>query len=177
MTEAHLEVKMEDFHAAMSVEVTIEKQGKVKQLSNEKTIADVAVPGAGVVIRDIIDVGLHVQFAAGFTTKLKSAITFQAGLEATLPWTSKIVLDAIHFEKNAVSGFEGFQVYPIFDLKSLSRTADVSLAAKPKLVFGIDIVGIAKYEVSAIVNLPELKGTCTVKYSMYIRGHSSNSSD
>ena len=173
----HLEVSPEGFRAAMSLEVTIEKQGQIDKLSNEQTIGDVAVPGAGFVIQDVMSVGLHVQFAAGFTTKLKSGITFRAGLEASLPWTSKLVLDALDFSQNAAIGFEGFEAYPILELKSLSRTADVSLAAKPKLVFGVDINNVAKFEIAAIVHLPELKGTCTVKYSMCFCGHLSHYSD
>lgn len=161
----HLEVSLEDFNAALSLEVTVEKQRKVNPLSNEQTIADVPIPGAGIVIKEIISVGLRFQFAAGFTTKVKSAITFRAGLEAWLPWTSKLVLDAIHPEKSAATGFEGFGINPIFDLKAISYTADVSVAAKPKLVFGVDIERVAKFDISAIINLPELKGTCTAKWS------------
>lgn len=161
----------------MSLEVTIDKPRGVEMLSNEKTIGDVPVPGAGFVIKDVMSVGLRVQFAAGFTTKLRSGITFRAGLEASLPWTSKLVLDALDFGKNAAIGFEGFKVYPILDVKSVSRTAEVALAARPKLVFGIDINNVAKFEISAIVNLPELKGTCTIKYSTYSCGYPSHCSD
>lgn len=170
----HLELSLEDFHAAMSLEVSIEKQKKVDFMTNEKTVADVAVPGVGIVIKDVMSVGLRVQFAAGFSTKLKSAITFRVGLEATLPWSAKIVFDPIHPELSAVTGFEGFSVYPIVDLKSLSRTADVSLAAKPKLVFGVEIERVAKYDISAVINLPELKGTCTAKYSTLFCGYLSD---
>ena len=160
-------MSLEDFHAAMSLEVTVEKQQKIDPLSNERTIADVPVPGAGIVIKDIISVGLRFQFAAGFITKVKSAINFRAGLEAWLPWTSKLIIDALHLEKNAAIGFEGFGINPIIDLKAISYTADVSVAAKPKLIFGIDLERVAKFDISAIINLPELKGTCTAKWSKY----------
>lgn len=166
----------EDFAAEMSLEVTVEKQGKIDKLSYEETLADVPVPGAGVVIKNILSVGLRIQFAAGFTTKLKSGITFRAGLSASLPGTSRITLDAITPWENRASGLEGFRVDPYVEIQSLSRTAEISLAAKPKLVFGIDLVNIATYEIAAIVHLPELKGTCTVKSSMYSCGDLSDTS-
>lgn len=166
-----------DLAAAMSLEVTIEKQEKVDTLSLEETIADVPIPAAGVAIKDVFSLGLHVQFAAGFATRLKSGITFRAGLKATLPGTAKMTLDAVQFWESSATGFDGFTVDPIAEIKSLSKTVDISLAAKPKLIFGVDIMDTAKFEISAILNLPEVKGTCTAKFSMRPFRHLTHSSD
>lgn len=160
-----LEVSPQDFAAEMTFEVTIDDQDKVETLSNEKTLMDVPVPNAGVVIKEIFSLGLRVQFAAGYVTKVKRGITFRAGISAALPGNPKFVIDAVQLWRNAAEGFEAYTVDPSVDLKSLSGTADISLAAKPKLVFGIDIIDEFKLEIGLIVNLPELKGTATAKYS------------
>lgn len=167
ITEAlELSVQPQNLAAEMSLEVTIDDPDPVNPLSNEKTIADVPIPGAAVVIKDVFSLGLRAQFAAGFSTKLKSGIKFRAGMSASLPGTPRINLDAVQLWRNSVEGFDAFAVDPIMELKSSSKTADISLAAKPKLVFGIDIIGKINFEIALVINLPELKGTCTAKYSM-----------
>ena len=170
----HLEVEPRDFDAEMSLEVTLDRPDKVEELSYEKTLADVPVPGAGVVIKDVLSVGLRIQLTAGLTTQLRSGITFRAGLKASLPGTAKITMDVLNFWESSASGFGGFTVDPTVKIISLPRSAEIALAAKPKLVFGVDIIGMSTYEIAAIFNLPELKATCTAKYSTYSDGRSSN---
>lgn len=161
----HLEVEPKEFVAEMNLEVTLDKPKKVPGLSYEKKLYDQAVPGAGVVIKEIVELGLQFQYAVGVTTKLKSGITYLVGAKATLPATSKLTLDAINLDNNAATGFEDSQIDPMVEIKSLSATAEIALAAKPKLIFGIDVLDRVKFEISAIINLPELKGSCAAKFS------------
>jgi hypothetical protein len=165
MSAMELEVSPQDFAAEMTLEVTIDNQEKVDSLSNEKTLAELPIPYASVVVKEIFSLGLRAQFAAGFTTKVKKGITFQAGISASLPGNPKFTIDAVQLWRNAAEGFQAYTVDPILEIKSLSATAEISLAAKPKLVFGIDVIGRFKLEIALIVNLPELKGTATAKYS------------
>ena len=169
----NLDLLPQNLAAEMTLEVTLDRPEVVDELSNEMKIADVPIPGAAVVIKEIFALGLRAQFLAGFTTRLRGGIKYKAGLSAALPGSPRITLDAIQLDKNGAEGFDGFHVAPKMSLKSLSATADFSLAARPKLVFGIDIIDKIQFEISLIINLPELKGTCTAKYRTW-RGRELN---
>ena len=77
-------------------------------------------------------------------------------------------MDAVDHSKSVASGFEDASVDPVFELVSLSKnTLDFSVATKPKLVFGVDIVKIGHLDLTLPFNLPELKATFTPTYGRY----------
>lgn len=167
MTQAlDLTVESENFAAEMWVEVKVDSPQLVDNLSNEMKIADIPVPGAAMMIIDIFTLGLRVEFVAGFGTRAKNGFAFKAGMSVKVPGTAKMTLDAVQWGNNAVEGFDAFELKPKMSLKSLSSGADLSLSAKPKLVFGIDVIDKISAEIGMILNFPELKGTCIPKYSM-----------
>lgn len=167
----HIDLESQDLAAAMTLEVSVEKPEKIDALSKEKSLFTLPVPGAGLAIKDVFRIGLSVELAVAVITKLKSGITIRAGIMAAVPGTSKMALDVYDLNANQVSGFERASVDPVFKIMSLSETADFSIAAKPKLIFGIEIFHVAKFNIAAIMNFPELKTTATVVHSRSCCGH------
>lgn len=155
----------EDFEAALEFDVVVDDPEKIKQLSWEKTLASAPIPGAGVLVKDIFELGLIAKLVAGYTTKLKDGFEFKIGAKTKIPGPTRITIDGVDHPNIGAYGFEGASVEPIFELVSMSKTVDFSLAVKPTLVFGVDIIGADGLDLTLILNLPELKTTFAPTFS------------
>jgi hypothetical protein len=133
----------------------------------EKKIVDRPIPGASVEVPGIFSLGTGFQFVVGAGVKTKGGISFRVGMRASLPDSPRLNLDLVQVWRNSAEGFERFSVEPIGEIGGLARPVEISLAAKPKLAFGIDILGKITFQIALIINLPELKGTLTPTYSAY----------
>lgn len=141
----------------------------VKELSYEKKLVNLPIPDAGIVVKDVFELGLRVQYVVGYTTKLKDGAVFKIGAKAKIQGAPKISVDGVDYGQSTAAGFEDVSIEPIFDLVSISRnTLDFGVATKPKLVFGIDIVKIGHLDISLLFNLPELKGTLTPAFGRHL---------
>ena len=149
----------------------MERQEKIDELSYEKTLFSEGIPGIGVAIADIFEIGATFKYAVGWTTKFKGICKFKAGMTASLPGTAKLSVDGAHYEQSSAVGFEGFVVDPVFELESLSQPIEFSLAAKPKLTFGVSIVNVADLDIALVINLPELQAKITRKYGTSSTGN------
>lgn len=163
-----LNVSPLDFEASLEFEVTLDTPTSVASLTYEKKIINIPIPDAGIVVKDVFELGLRVQHVVGYTTKLKDGAVFKIGAKAKIPGNPKISIDGVDYGQSTASGLEGISIEPIFDVVSLSRNAlDFAVATKPKLVFGIDVVKIGHFDMTLSFNLPELKGTLTPTFGKY----------
>lgn len=157
-----LNASPQDLTASLKFEVTVDKPTAITDFSYEKKLLNVPIPDAGIVIENVFELGLRAQYTAGWSTKLKDGAVFNIGAIAKIPGTSKITVDAVDYSKSVVTGFDDASTDPILDIQSLTRnTLDFSIATKPKLIFGIDIVKVGHLDLALIFNLPEIKTTFT----------------
>jgi hypothetical protein len=166
-----LTVLPQDWEAESSVLVKIDRDA-LDVWNREKKIVDRPIPGASVEIPEIFSLGPSFQFVLGAGVKTKGGISFRVGMRASLPGSPRLNLDLVKVWRSSAEGFEGFSVEPIKELDALATPVEISLAVKPKLVFGIDILGKFTVQLALIINLPELKGTLTPNYSAYLHKES-----
>lgn len=130
-------------------------------LSYAKTLFSVPIPDAGIAVTGIFSLGAIISYDVGVSATFTSSATVKYGLSANIPNSAKIVADLVTPSSSSATGFEGFQVTPVFDVTTLSAGVTLSAFSQPKLSFGLDITGIAKFDAGFAVKLPEVTATLT----------------
>jgi hypothetical protein len=134
-------------------------------LTFEKTLFEVAIPGAGIVIPRLFTLGataaLIVQANAGASGKA----TFTFGARTSLPNGSKVSVDLVNPGNSGISGFGEATVEPVFDIDQISLTANVAAGPQVALTFGIEILENTGIEAALKFGTPTINLNVTGGFS------------
>jgi len=130
-------------------------------LSYSKTLFSVPIPDAGIAVAGIFSLGAIISYDVGVSAAFSGSATVKYGLSASIPNNAKLVANLVTPSSSSATGFEGFQVTPVFDVTTLSAGVTLSAFSQPKLSFGLEITGIAKFDAAFAVKLPEVTATLT----------------
>lgn len=139
-----LSASPQDFKSTLEVEAKIQASVSADSpsLSFTREIASFPVPGAGIVIPGIFELGAVVSYEVAIESSITGSANFTFGLLASLPNTAKVVANLADPSASSAVGFEGISFDPSFQLNSASGALSVAAISRPKLTFGLDIVGM-----------------------------------
>lgn len=146
----------QDFRARMVLEAKV--ADKIADLPSSlnltKELASFPIPGAGIEIPGIFELGAIIAYEIGVECSINGAANFTFGLGASLPNTAIVAIDLADITKTKATGFDGGTFDPVFDINSGSATLNVAAVSRPKLTFGIEVVGVGKIEAALKMGLP-----------------------
>lgn len=140
-----LSASPQDFKSTLEVEAKIEAStsaGLLSGLNFSKEVASFPIPGAGIVIPGIFELGAVVSYEVAIESSITGTANFTFGLVTSVPNTAKIEANLANIAASSSTGFGSTTFSPTFEISSGSATLDVSAVSKPKLTFGVDIVGM-----------------------------------
>jgi hypothetical protein len=111
------------------------------RLKSTQVLASFPIPGAGIKIPGIFELGAIIAYEVGVDSSINGAASFTFGVAASLPNSGLILADIINPANSRATGFGGATFDPIFKINSGSATLDVMASSRPKLTFGLDVVG------------------------------------
>jgi hypothetical protein len=161
-----LDVAPTDFRAAIELRAEVAQTNPALDfLTFEKTLFEVAIPGAGIVIPRLFTLGataaLIVQANAGASGK--AVVTF--GARTSLPNGSKVSVDLVNPGNSGISGFGEVTVEPVFDIDQISLTANVAAGPQVALTFGIEILENTGIEAALKFGTPTINLNITGGFS------------
>lgn len=140
-----LSASPQDFQSTLEVEAKIEASTSVglpSGLNFSKEVASFPIPGAGIVIPGIFELGAVVSYEVAIESSITGTASFTFGLLTSIPNTAKIEANLANIAASSSTGFESTTFSPTFEISSGSATLDVAAVSRPKLTFGVDIVGM-----------------------------------
>ena len=155
----------QDFVAELEMAAAITGFYRPDSLKWDKDLFDAPVPDAGIVVPGILNLGLTVRYRIGVSTTFSGAADFNFGLKATVPNGAQVAIDTQHSDQSGATGWEGSRLDPLFDLKALDASVKVAAFTQPMLVFGVEIVKLAQFDVELILKLPQVQATLTGIYN------------
>lgn len=167
LTALNLVVLPQNVAATLQMRATLSTKKDIDQLSAKYPVLAVPVPGAGIAVGGIFKLGATVSYDLSITSSFKGTAEFDFGLHASLPGTARVVADAVNKADSGATGFEGYSSQPNFGIHSLTASASVSAATRPKLAFGIDVVNAGHVEAAVSMKLPEVSATLTGESSEF----------
>lgn len=142
--ELVLNASPQDFQSKLEIEANIQASTSVglPGLNLTKEVASFPIPGAGIVIPGIFELGAVVSYEVAIESSLTGTANFTLGLLTSIPNTAKIEANLANIDASSVTGFGGTTFEPTFEINSGSAALDVAAVSRPKLTFGVDIVGM-----------------------------------
>ena len=149
----------------LELEAKITATASPASLQYEKELLSVAIPGAGLSIPGILNLGATLSYDVGITTTFQGTATVDFGVSAAVPNSAALIADLRNPDNSVATGFSGGSLTPIFDVKDVSASVTLGAYSKPKLAFGLEITKIGTANVDIGVKLPEVDVTLTAAYS------------
>ena len=153
------------FSAELELATTISKTVTPSSLNFAKTLFSAPIPGAGIEIPGIFTFGAIIEYDVGVSVSFTGSATVKYGFSATVPDTAHIVADLDTPSNSKATGFEGGQVTPNIEVTAVSASVGAAAFSQPKLLFGIELIGVAKFEADFTVKLPEISAALTASYN------------
>lgn len=151
--------------AKLELGTTITSGINPNTLSYSKTLFSVPIPDAGIAVAGIFSLGAIISYDVGVSASFSGSATVRYGLSASVPDSAKVVANLESPSSSSATGFNGFQVTPVFDVTALSAGVTLSAYSEPKLSFGIELSGIAKFDAAFGIKLPEVTATLAGTYN------------
>jgi hypothetical protein len=168
-----LSVAPENFAAAVEVraEASISTpEGKYN--SWNKTLVDKAIPYVGFEIPKILLLGTRFRLQIGTSITASGSVSVTMGAHSTLPNGGVASLDLINFANSGVSGFSAPTFDPVFHVDSAEITVEASIAPKPAIVFGVEILENTGIEAALTLMTPKVAANFSGGYSKSTAFHS-----
>lgn len=139
-----LSASPQDFQSKLEVEAKIEASTSIglPGLNFTKEVASFPIPGAGIVVPGIFELGAVVTYEVAIESSITGTANFTFGLLTSVPNTAKIEANLANIAASSSTGFGSTTFAPTFEISSGSATLDVAATSRPKLTFGVDIVGM-----------------------------------
>ena len=125
-----------------------------------------ALPDAGISIKDVIDLGVTLDYSVGGDCTFSGSAVVDFGVNASVPDTAVIVMGYENGTSQA-TGFESSTLTPIFDIDNASASVTLSAWSQPKILFGIDLHQVGRLDMAVTMKLPELTAKMTAVYGVY----------
>ena len=167
MQDLTLDASPQSVLAKLELEATLTASDTPEALTFTKELFAFGIPDAGIAVAGIFSLGATLKYDVGVSSTFKGQGVFDFGLQAGLPDTAKLTADVSSPGDSSATGFDGFSVTPIFDVKSLSASVTVAAFSQPKLSFGIDITKIGHLDVAINVELPKVSATLTAEFGKW----------
>lgn len=145
MKELSLRITPQDFKAALEVTTKISFQvnsnAGFSTSTEEMTLFEAPVPGAGLVIPKIFSLGAVVGVDAGVSLTFKSNVEFTLGLNANLPNTAGLFLDLANLGDSSATGWDSVDVTPVVRFDNFDVTVSGEIFMQPKIALKAEITG------------------------------------
>ena len=159
IAEFVLSAAPQDFVAELEMAAAITGFHRPDTLKWKKDLFNAAIPGAGIVVPGILNLGLTVKYQIGVSTTFSGGADFDFGLKSTVPNGAQVAIDTQHSDQSGATGWEGTRLDPLFNLRALDASVKVAAFTQPVLVFGVEVVKIAGFDVELILKLPQIQAT------------------
>lgn len=159
LKELSLAMSPTGFNAALEVKTTIAFDASDSEKTSDSksiTLFSAPVPGAGLSIPEIFELGCTVGIDAGFDISFDASVAFTVGLTAALPEGGKILLDLANMDNSGVTGLDGVNVTPVVTIDSKNVTIHGDVYLSPKVSFGISILSLGKADAALSLQLPKI---------------------
>lgn len=90
----------------------------------------------------IFELGAVVSYEVAVESSIAGTANFTLGLVTSFPNTASIVANVVNVDASSATGFDGVTFDPIFEINSGSATLNIGAVSRPKLTFGVDVVGM-----------------------------------
>ncbi|RPB16449.1 hypothetical protein P167DRAFT_481120 [Morchella conica CCBAS932] len=161
-----IDASPQDFNTTMKLNAAIAASvAAPTSLNLTKEIVSFPVPAAGIVIPGIFELGTVMTYEVAVESSIAGTANFTFGLQSTVPNGANIVVDLANIDSSTATGFEAATFDPIFEFGSGSVTTSVMAISRPKLTFGVEVVGVGKLEVGLNLGLPKVGVDLTTKYN------------
>ena len=151
---------------AMELEAQITKYEKPDSWKFTKELFSAPVPDAGIEIPGIFKLGAVLSYEIGVQAQLQGSATIDFGLALNVPDTAAIHTDIMNPSASTAQGLAG-DITPIFDIKALSATVQLSAFAQPKLSFGVSLTQIGTVDIALTFKMPQIAVKFIAAYSMF----------
>ncbi|PWW72556.1 hypothetical protein C7212DRAFT_225177 [Tuber magnatum] len=164
--EMTLAASPDDFRAKMIMEAKVSATISTipPSLNLTRELASFPIPAAGISIPKIFELGAIIAYEVGVESSINGVANFTFGLGASLPNTALVAVNLADLTKSQATGFDGATFDPVFDLHSGSATLNVAAVSRPKLTFGIEVVGVGKLEAALKMGLPVVNTQLTAAF-------------
>ena len=159
-----IDVAPSSFAATVKLEAAISASTSPESLGYQKDLFSAPVPDAGFSIPKIFNIGAIFSYAVGFNTSIAGQGVVDFGLRASLSDSSSASINVADAGGSSATGFDG-TLTPLFDVKSLSASVTVAAFSKPKLSFGVELIGLGTANVDIGFKLPEVSTTLKAEYA------------
>lgn len=138
-----LGVSPKDFSAAMEIQAKLYTEAKTKPPKFKIThdILTFPIPGAGIMVPRILELGAIFAYEIGLEFWATSSITFETGVVASLPNGALAVADLLDLSNSRSIGFEGAIFKAKFQIDSGYGNLGISAVSKPRITLGFKIIG------------------------------------
>lgn len=136
-------------------------------LHYEKELFVAPIPGAGISIPKIFNLGATLAYDVGIDTSFQGTATVDFGVSAGIPNTAQLTADLRNPGASSATGFGEGSLTPLFDVKDMSASVTLLAYSKPKITFGLEIIKIGTANVEVGVKLPQIDVTLTAAYGSH----------
>lgn len=163
--ELSIDASPQGLAATLELGVSVTVTGSPEPLQYTPTLFSAPIPGAGISLPGIFELGATISYEVGVTASFAATAGFKMGFSASLPDTAKVVANVKDPGQSTATGFDTANFDPLFDIQGLSGKATVEAFSQPKVSFGIELIKIAKFEVGLAVKLPVVTATLETAFS------------
>lgn len=114
MQDLILTASPDTLSATLELEATMTATYGSNSLGYTKDLVSIGVPGLGISIPEIINIGATLTYSVGGDCSFSGSATVDFGLQATIPDSAQIVADYENQGASTATGFSGGQLTPIF---------------------------------------------------------------
>ena len=169
MTDFAMTVLPHDVTATFELEATLALSDKPDLLNKwKKETWQMAVPDAGISVGTWLNVGatVHNEVGCGITFKGSATVTF--GVAFSVPNHARATLDACDLNASRATGWGGEEsIKPMADIRHASGSVVFEVFDRPKLVFGVEVRDVEKFDLSLQLKLPQFTQSLEAAYGMY----------
>ena len=159
-----LTVSPKSVQAALELEATASASGLLSN-SYTKELLDFPIPDAGIVIKDLMDLGATLHYSVGGEYSFGGSASVNIGGNISLPDTATIVAD-IQQSGSSATGFGSSQLTPILDFDKASASVTLGVFSQPEIRFGINLHKVGNVDVAVKVKLPDFSTTLKAEYGV-----------
>ena len=152
--------------AALQLEATASASHEVGSHPFNVNLFHQAFPNAGISIKEVIDLGIILDYFVGGDCTFSGAAVVDFGVNASVPDTAVIVMGYENGTSQA-TGFNSSLLTPIFDIDNASASVTLSAWSQPEILFGIDLHRVGRLDMNVTTKLPELTAKVTAVYGVY----------
>ena len=165
MADFVLTAAPQDLAAELVIAADITAFKRPDMLKYDLDLFSAPIPDAGIVVPGILNLGLTAKYRLAVHTNFSGGAQLDFGLKASIPNGAQLTADFGHADQSGAKGWEGAKLDPVFDLKALTSAVKFAAANQPMLVFGVEIVKVAQFDVELNLKLPQVQATFTGIYN------------